>query len=221
MGVTMQRLVVLMMGWLAAVPVLGGVNDLGVTAEIRAAVEQELGAAAASRLDAWRELVVANMDATESEKLARVNAFFNTSTGQAADSAQWNAQDYWASPLQFVARGAGDSEDGAIAKFFTLTALGVPEEKLRMAYTRATFQGNTFAHMVLIYRSAAVQPPLVLDNIQTPVLPLTERPELRVVYEFNSTGLYVPRADGEKRVSDVTRLGNWTSMLERKAAGQF
>ncbi len=97
----------------------------------------------------------------------------------------------------------------------------MPEEKLRIAYTRATFNANTFAHMVLLYRAAPDAAPSVIDNIQGQVVPLSERTELQVVYEFNGTGLYVPRSDGEKRVSDVSRLANWTAMLERKAANAW
>lgn len=207
-----------MLGWALAGIAVAAVEDLGVTDEIVTAVEQDLGAAAATRLRQWRELVAANLQATEREKIDRVNEFFNTNTGQAADTAQWNAQDYWATPLQFTARGAGDSEDSAIAKFYTLLALGVPENKLRIAYTRATYNANTFAHMVLLYRASAGAAPLVIDNIQGQVVALAGRPELKVVYEFNGTGLYVPRSEGEQRVSDVSRLSNWTSMLERKAA---
>ena len=78
---------------------------------------------------------------------------------------------------------------------------------------------------VLAYRWRAFrgsgEPPRVLDNIENEAQPLSARPELQVVYEFNSTGLYVPRADGERRVSDVTRLGNWAGMLERKQANAY
>ncbi len=197
------------------------VADLGVTAAISTAVAGELGAAATARLAAWQALVADNAAAPEAEKLNQVNLFFNNNVGQAADSAQWNAADYWASPLQFTARGAGDSEDFAIAKFYTLLALGVPEERLRIAYTRATLNGNTFAHMVLLYRSAAGAPAQVLDSVVADVQPLAERTELKVVYEFNTSGLYVPRAGGEQRAGDVSKLQAWTSMQERRAAGAW
>lgn len=201
--------------------VFADVQDLGVTEQVAASVVGDLGAAAGTRLAAWQDLVRDHAQDPVEGKLAQVNAFFNDNMAQAADQAQWNQQDYWMTPLQFVARGAGDSEDSAIAKFYTLLALDIPEEQLRIAYTRATLNAETFAHMVLLYRPAPGQTPLVLDNIENPVRPLTERSELRVVYEFNQGGLFVPRADGEQRVGEVSRLSAWNDMLTRKSAGAW
>ena len=41
-------------------------------------------------------------------------------------------KDYWATPIEFMGTGAGDCEDYAIAKYFSLINLGIPEDKLRI-----------------------------------------------------------------------------------------
>lgn len=48
------------------------------------------------------------------------------------DSKNYGKSDYWATPVEFYSHG-GDCEDFAIAKYAALRALGVPEERLRVA----------------------------------------------------------------------------------------
>lgn len=46
------------------------------------------------------------------------------------DQANWHADDYWATPLEFALKG-GDCEDYAIAKMLSLESLGL-EQRVRM-----------------------------------------------------------------------------------------
>ena len=62
-------------------------------------------------------------------KLKAVNDFFNQRLAYMEDIDNWGVQDYWASPLESLGKGAGDCEDYAIGKYFTLTSLGVPHAR--------------------------------------------------------------------------------------------
>ena len=61
----------------------------------------------------------------------RVNDLINQSR-YIIDQENYGISDYWATPIEFFQNG-GDCEDFAIAKYAALRALGVPEERLRLA----------------------------------------------------------------------------------------
>jgi hypothetical protein len=44
------------------------------------------------------------------------------------------SSEFWQTPKQSLHRGMGDCDDIAIAKFFTLRAMGVPEKNLRLFF---------------------------------------------------------------------------------------
>ena len=75
------------------------------------------------------------------------------------DSKNWGKSDYWATPVEFMTRG-GDCEDFAIAKYVALRALGVPENRLRIAIVQD--QKKNMPHAILIVYSE--KDVVVLDN---------------------------------------------------------
>ena len=107
-------------------------------------------------------------ESSELEKLVQINTFFNQ-VEFADDIDHWGENDYWATPLEFLATDAGDCEDYSIAKYFSLIELGVSEDKLRLTYVKAPKFKQ--AHMVLTYFSTQHSVPLVLDNLNTEITP--------------------------------------------------
>ena len=91
--------------------------------------------------------------------------------------------DYWAAPIEALKSGKGDCEDYAIAKYMTLISMGIGAENLRITYVKATDFGQ--AHMVLAYYETLNEVPLILDNLNSNILPATKRPDLIPVYGFN------------------------------------
>jgi len=75
------------------------------------------------------------------------------------DDKNYGATDYWATPVEFLTKG-GDCEDYAIAKYTALRALGVPEERLRIAIVQ-DLQKNIPHAILVVYTD---QGPLLLDN---------------------------------------------------------
>jgi predicted transglutaminase-like cysteine proteinase len=157
---------------------------------------------------------------TEREKLTRVNDFFNQRTRFVDDSKLWNVKDYWATPLEFLVKGAGDCEDYAIAKYFTLKALGIDDKKMRLTYVKALKLNQ--AHMVLTYFETPRSVPLVLDNLDTAIKPALQRKDLLPVYSFNGTGLWLAKAQGRgKKVGQSSRVNLWRDLNARMEKVSF
>ena len=168
---------------------------------------------AKGRIEAWDELINSNLGKTDSELLQTTNRFFNRQLRFVDDSQNWRQNDYWASPIEALVKGAGDCEDYAIAKYFTLRRLGVPSEKLRITYVKALRYNQ--AHMVLTYYATPGAMPLVLDNLISAIRPAAQRKDLLPVYAFNAEGLYLPGAAGGKRASDSKKLSRWQDLLKK------
>jgi predicted transglutaminase-like cysteine proteinase len=69
-------------------------------------------------------------------RLGEVNRAINLEIRPAADIDLYKVEDFWSSPLQTLAAGAGDCEDYAIAKFVALREAGVPPGDLRLIILR-------------------------------------------------------------------------------------
>jgi predicted transglutaminase-like cysteine proteinase len=75
------------------------------------------------------------------------------------DSKNWGKSDYWGTPVEFLTRG-GDCEDYAITKYTALRALGVPEERLRIAIVH-DIQKNVPHAILIVYADEGA---MILDN---------------------------------------------------------
>lgn len=158
------------------------------------------------------------MRVDDEQRVRQINAFFNHHVRFRQDIEVWGVVDYWATPLQTLAKGEGDCEDYAIAKYFSLLASGTPMSRLRLAYVRADIVEGTLhrsiPHMVLAYYAHRDAEPLILDNLTAEVLPASRRPDLIPVISFNSTGLW--EGIGAVSAGDpVARLPRWRDLLQR------
>ncbi|WP_247846772.1 cysteine protease LapG [Pseudomonas sp. A2] len=171
------------------------------------------------RIDAWQSLMATQKQGTELERLQVVNRFFNQQLRYVEDIDLWHEVDYWATPVQALIKGAGDCEDYAIAKYFSLRRMGIPSEKLRITYVKALRQNR--AHMVLTYYSSPQAQPLVLDSLMDAIKPASQRTDLLPVYAFNGEGLWLTGAAGNKKVGDTKRLSRWQDLLKKMQAEGF
>lgn len=170
----------------------------------------DLGPARKRILD-WEELIKTSGTLTEADQLTEVNRFFNRTVRFVDDIRLWRQNDYWATPVETLVKGAGDCEDYSIAKYFTLRRLGIPSEKLRITYVKALNYNQ--AHMVLTYYSSPSAEPLVLDNLINDIRPASQRKDLLPVYAFNAEGLYLPGSNTRK--SDSKKLSRWQDILKK------
>ncbi|MEA3498908.1 MAG: transglutaminase-like cysteine peptidase, partial [Campylobacterota bacterium] len=154
---------------------------------------------------------------TTIKKLKTVNDFFNK-IRYMSDRRVWKRKDYWASPFEFLGRGAGDCEDFAIAKYFALRAVGVPENKLKITYVKLKRLGTRYeeAHMVLNYYDKPNSTPIILDNVNKKLKLATKRKDLKPIYSFNASGLWA----AQNKTKDLKHQGDnklkkWQSMMSR------
>jgi predicted transglutaminase-like cysteine proteinase len=185
---------------------------------------RKYGPTAVANATALQELMADAPGRDDAAKLKAVNDFYNQRLAYMEDIDNWGQLDYWASPLESLGKGAGDCEDYAIGKYFTLTSLGVPHARLRMVYVRASIAGapNGFvAHMVLAYYPTPEAEPLVLDNLQPAIRPAGERPDLAPVFSFNAEGLWQGVGSIRANGDPLTRLSKWREVLTRARQDGF
>ena len=174
----------------------------------------------------WRQLIEEGKSLEPPDKLRRINEFFNRRLHFLDDIKIWGQTDYWATPLEALAKGQADCEDFTIAKYFTLLDAGMPNEQLRLIYVKARIGGPasniTQAHMVLAYYATPDAEPLILDNLITDIRPASRRPDLQPVFSFNSMGIWSnPVARGVPSSTGVGRLTRWQDLLNRAKAEGF
>jgi predicted transglutaminase-like cysteine proteinase len=215
--------------WLACLALVS-VLDAALPAtdydKLLASAVERWGVAVTPRFNAWKNLVGAQSVVADNERLRKVNDFFNRQTQFGDDMAIWGQPDYWATPMETLGRAAGDCEDFAIAKYFTLLEAGVAPEKLRLIYVRAKSGSDehapTVAHMVLAYYAQPSAEPLIMDNLIPDIRPASRRPDLVPVFSFNSAGIFAGIAGGGQAAAGGTgRLSRWEDLLRRAKAEGF
>jgi predicted transglutaminase-like cysteine proteinase len=183
--------------------------------------QANVGPHAAAALQQLRPLLAALRGEQPLRQLQAINAFFNARIRFATDDEVWGRADHWASPLEVLERGVGDCEDYAIAKYFTLRALGVPASSLRLVYVRARLvDGRSQPHMVLAWYAAPESDPLLLDNLVAAIEPASQRADLTPVFSFNDQGLWQGLGRVEAGVP-AARLPHWREVSQRARAEGF
>lgn len=168
-----------------------------------------------------QELMVSLQSAPETEKLKKINTYFNQKIEFGEDIDVWGQSDYWATPLESLGRLAGDCEDYSIAKYTFLKILNIPNEKLRLTYVRAQITSQdrnvVLAHMVLSYYATPQSEPLILDSLVPEIMPSSKRHDLTPIFSFNDKGLWVGTSSKPKGES-TSHLSRWRDVLIRLQA---
>lgn len=180
------------------------------------------GGEVANSVSGWQGQLEATNPHPDTEKLAWANDYFNGRTTWEQDRVVWNQEDYWATPLEFMALSTGDCEDYAIAKYMSLVLAGVDVEKLKITYVSVVLPGEAGpkkqAHMVLAYYATPGAEPLILDNINEEILPASKRSELTPIYGFNSQQLWVSNSSAPVTQKPTDKLSRWRDLLSRAVA---
>lgn len=120
-------------------------------------------------------------------KMREVNAFLNR-TRYITDMVNWNIDDYWASPHQFLSRD-GDCEDYAIAKFLSLRALGFSNGQMRIVVLNDL--NLRVAHAILVVELGGRR--YVLDNQIRDAVPADIIRHYQPIFSLNETHWWLHR----------------------------
>lgn len=121
-------------------------------------------------------------------KIEAVNAFVNQQT-YLNDKRNWHMSDHWATPIEFFGRG-GDCEDYAIAKYMSLRALGVPDNRMRIAVVKDTVKNIPHALLVVYTDEGA----MILDNQAETVKDARKVSRYQPIFSINKSGWWRHKA---------------------------
>lgn len=97
------------------------------------------------------------------------------------DIVNWGMTDYWETPYEFQDRN-GDCEDYAFAKFVSLRALGVSNDKLRMEIVQDLNLGGVIHAILIVFVEDKVY---VLDNQIKQVMLAVDIYHYKPIYSIN------------------------------------
>ncbi len=157
-------------------------NGGPISEQVMSKAERKYGGSIVSRYLKYNTLLNKIEHMTNRGKIKTINDFFNK-IPFSDDKQNWKQEDYWATPLELLARNKGDSEDYVIAKYFALKTAGIDTKKLYFSYVNS--EELKRPHMVLSYFETPTSTPFILDNINPKILSASKRSDLTPVYNFN------------------------------------
>jgi predicted transglutaminase-like cysteine proteinase len=93
----------------------------------------------------------------------------------------WGMEDYWETPYEFQ-EISGDCEDYAISKYYSLRAIGVPADRMRVIIVQDLNLGGIIHAILGVYEDGDL---LILDNQAKQVLPAMRIYHYRPIYGVN------------------------------------
>ena len=132
-------------------------------------------------LDEWRESLRRMEKQAKRTQIESVNRYLNASP-YVPDIVNWGIADYWETPLEFL-MFAGDCEDYAIAKFFSLLRLGFTNDQMQIVILQD--QNLKVPHAILAVTLEGTN--YILDNQISQVVPDTLIHHYTPMYGVNLT----------------------------------
>lgn len=178
--------------------------------------EKEFGAEASKRLRYIHQIIQENYTKPEREKLDIVNSTLNAFEW-ISDKNNWNAEDYWATPLETLTKFGGDCEDMTIGKFMMLRMMGVPKQNLELAYVKVKKTGES--HMVLVWLNDSKTENLVLDNLDKTIKSGKERTDLIAIYLTDADGNFtlLDDHDGKREIKTEIKTSKFEKLNKIKS----
>ncbi len=145
----------------------------------------------------WSNLTKLLSTKNELDTLRYINGFFNSIPSQ-KDDYSYNKKEYWATPHEFLSKGAGDCEDYATAKYFALQYFSWASDKLWLVFLRDNIRPSL--HVVLLARLGSKG--FILDNLSKPVQLLIPEAQyakqVKVIGILNKQGMWLPLSSKSK-----------------------
>lgn len=138
----------------------------------------------------WKKLVDATRGKSFADQLEIVNGWGNNHP-YIEDQMNWGMEDYWSTPFEFMDI-SGDCEDYAIAKYYSMKALGVPAERLRIIVLQDLNLGGIIHAVLGVYEGSQLY---ILDNQSSQVKPALRIYHYRPIFGINENSwwAYYPK----------------------------
>lgn len=167
-----------------------------------------------TRLKNFNDLKIKLQNLSLNQKLNFINTFFNKFPSN-SDKFLYEIDDYWATPKEFIINGAGDCEDYVISKYFALLELGINKDYLYLV--NVGLKNSDESHMILLYKDSTNSQALVLDNLNSKIIPFEKRKDLTPYAAFNENGFYNITHKYITFNSEINweKEGKWENLLYR------
>lgn len=138
----------------------------------------------------WRRFLEGVQARPLTAQLESINDFGNAFP-YTIDQINWALEDYWETPYEFFTV-SGDCEDYAITKYYSLRALGVSADRLRIIIVQDFNLGGIIHAILGVYSGDEL---FILDNQIRQVVPARKIYHYKPIYGINEQGwwAYFPR----------------------------
>lgn len=158
---------------------------------VMARFEQQMGSQSATpRVQSWKASIKRLSGLSDAQKVAGVNDYVNKTT-YIEDKQNYSKSDYWATPIEFFARG-GDCEDFAIAKYASLRALGFRADQMRIAIVQDKIKNIPHA-ILIVYTDEGT---FVLDNQDKRTRTASDVNRYKPIFSINSGAWWLHKDGG-------------------------
>lgn len=140
----------------------------------------------------WRELISTLRSKPFAQQMDQVNTWGNDHP-YITDMMNWGVEDYWETPHEFM-EVKGDCEDYAIAKYYTLRAMGMPAERMRIIILQDFNLGGIIHAVLGVYGPKGEM--VILDNQSRQVIPALKIYHYKPIYGINEQGWWAYHPKG-------------------------
>jgi predicted transglutaminase-like cysteine proteinase len=139
----------------------------------------------------WREFIRSIESKPLQAQIEEVNDWSNKHP-YVEDQLNWGLNDYWETPLEFMEIN-GDCEDYAISKYYSMRALGLSADKMRIIIVQDFNLGGIIHAVLGVYDHDELY---ILDNQIKQVMPAMRIYHYRPIFGINENAwwAYTPRA---------------------------
>jgi predicted transglutaminase-like cysteine proteinase len=131
----------------------------------------------------WKTMIASIRHKPLREQIDLVNDWGNVHP-YITDELNWGFDNFWETPYEFM-EVSGNCKDYAIAKYYSMRALGVPEERLRVIVLQDLNLGGIIHAVLGIYMDNGEL--LILDNQAQRVVPALKIYHYRPIYGINES----------------------------------
>jgi predicted transglutaminase-like cysteine proteinase len=128
----------------------------------------------------WKALLASIRSDSLSDQLKTVNDWANEHP-YIEDQVNWGMEDYWETPHELI-DVSGDCEDYAITKYYSLRALGISPDRLRVIIVQDLNLGGIIHAILGVYDGDELY---ILDNQIKQVMPAMKIYHYRPIYGVN------------------------------------